>query len=447
MSKILTGTTNATGSIQPTSLSKDDTLVGNVSSSYSPVTASASSASATKTTRGVVYSQDTPPLSYTGIESDSASVFVNNTDQTIQATVKIQSLLGHTPSTAFPGNEGLKNTQDIEKLQTSIVSCLDTVQTLVRENKIHTDTMTASMTQLEQLVGEYRTLCTSISSATQSSITSVNQTTNNLSRKVTQLESKIASNHLHAELLISDESKERATKDEELRVAIVDESTRATTVEDELKSQLGVVSTDSRRALSEIDVLKRKAITLNTMIEGIRNSTELNQTLPELKEQADKLQQELESSTHITKQQIETIESLLDRVGVVAHNALIHASGHDADIADLQKSDGTLKTAVAGIETDTKNFAKEFRTTAKLLTTLVETLENTVAAEKLNRDAHDELQDDELEDLNTRISDLQTNLTELIHNVRKELKQMDKQLEDTVTNMRYDFIDGGNAPV
>lgn len=447
MSTILTGTTNATGSIQPTSLSNDDALVGNVSSAYSPVTASTSSASATQTTRGVIYSQDTPPLSYTGIESDSASVFVNNVDQTIQATVKIQALLGHTPSTAFPGNEGLKNTQDIEKLQTSIASCLDTVNTLVRENKIHTDTMTASMTQLEQLVEEYKTLCTSISSVTQSSITSVNQTTSNLSRKVTQLESKIASNQSHTDVLMSDESKERATKDEELRVAIVDETSRATTAESELRSQVDKVSADSKKALSDIDTLKNKAQTLNTLIEGIRNSTELNQTLPELKEQADKIQQELESSTHVTKQQIETIESLLDRVGVVAHNALIHASGHDSDIADLQKSDGTLKTAVADIETDTKNFAKEFRTTAKLLTTLVETLENTVAAEKLNRDAHDELQDDELEDLNTRISDLQTNLTELIHNVRKELKQMDKQLEDTITNIRYDFIDGGTAPI
>lgn len=447
MSRILTGNTNATGTIQPTSLSNTDTLVGNVSGSYVPVTASASTPSSTQTTRGVVHSQDAPPLSYTGVDSDSASVFVDNNEQTIQATVKIQSLLGHTPSTAFPGNEGLRNTQDIEKLQSSIASCLDTVNTLVQENKIHTDTMTTSMAQLESLVEEYKVLCTSITSATQSSLTAVNQATSNLSKKITQLESKIASNQSQTNVLLSEESSSRAVKDEELRVAIVDETSRATKAEVELRSLLGVVSTDSRRALSELDVLKGKAVSLNTMIESIRNSTELTQTLPELEAQASKLQQDLEESKHVTSQQLASIKSLLDRVGVVAHNALIQSSGHDADIADLQKTEGTLKTSIAEIETDTKNFTKEFRTTAKLLTTLIETLQSTVAFEKLNRDEHDELQDVELEDLNTRVSDLQTNLTELIHNIRKELKQMDEQLEDTITNIRYDFIDGGTAPV
>lgn len=448
MSKILTGNTNVAGSIQPTSVSNNDTLVGTISTSpNTAITASAVSQPSTQTTRGVVYSQDAPPLEYTGAESNSACVYVNNHEKTIQAEVKLQSLLGHTPSTAFPGNEGYKNTVDIENLQTEIDSCLNTVNELIDSNRIHTDKMNSAMSHLEELVEEYKQLCNSFTSTTNSEITTVRSKTCELSKKITALETKIASNQSRMDVLLSEEASERATTDDQLRTEIVDESVRATTAETELRSQLGVVTSNSQKALSELSALKSKTSSLNTMIESIINSRELNQVIPELQEQTALLQQEVESSKCLTEYELTNIRTLLDSIGVVAHNALIHTSGHDALIDELQKSDGSIKTALAGIETDTKNFTSEFKTTGKKLTSLIETLQSTMAHEIATRNEHDELQDNELENMNIRVANLQTDLTTLIHNIRTELKQMDKHLEDKVTNMKYEFIDGGTAPI
>lgn len=445
MSRILTGTTNATGQIQPTSLSDESGLVANISTTYSSVTGSTNST--TQSTRGVVYTDDTPALQYTGMESDSASVFVDNYSKTIKADVKIQSLLGHTPSTAFPGNEGYRNTQEIEKLQSSIAACLDTVNNLARDNQAYTSTMSNAMSQLESLVEQYKKLCTSIHEETKSSVSVVNQANTNLSKKVIAIESQIASNQSTTDTRISAESRDRALLGDELRSSITEEVNRATSAESALSSQISTLTGTSNRTVAEVETLKSKALSLNTMIESIRNSEELTETLPDLQVKALQLQQELQSTKQVTTQQLNKIQTLLDNVGIVAHNALINSSEHDSAIVDLQKTEGALKTAVSNIESDTKNFIKEFQTTAKILTTLVETLESTVEHEKLSRQTQDELQDTELAELNTRVSTLQTDLTTLIHNVRTELQQMDKHLEYTVKNIRYDFIDGGNAPI
>ena len=46
---------------------------------------------------------------YKGLETDTAKVTVNNTKREISVEVNVQNLLGFTPTTAYPGNQGLQD--------------------------------------------------------------------------------------------------------------------------------------------------------------------------------------------------------------------------------------------------------------------------------------------------------------------------------------------------
>ena len=59
----------------------------------------------------------------------------------------------------------------------------------------------------------------------------------------------------------------------------------------------------------------------------------------------------------------------------------------------------------------------------------------------------DDFHEDELARLELRISNLQNDLTKVIQNFVNEFRRADDELANRLTNVSYEFIDAGNAPI
>lgn len=391
------------------------------------------------------------PVEYTGRESDSLIISVDNASKTISGEVKWQNMIATSESEedayhAYPANKARLNFEEIGKSLTSLKS---DVKSLDEACDGAADTIlkyVQNLASIESELDECKKYCTQLRAALNQEISTreldhvslrrtASENFDTLKRDISGISTTMV------ERLDTQEGTIQLTRND-----IAAEVARAKSEEDRLDQSLKVTNRFVSENKQGIAALRQDAAGLVSRIQVLESADVVNQTvdhtaaIQEIRQTLADTDLRLSSQLNTTAKDTTKIRDLQYKHESAITGLTASLKTAEIDVENLKEESRDLKTAVTDLQSRsaemTDSNANEH---AYILTSVYNEAEV-----RRETDAYHE---DELRRLEVRISTLQTELTQVIQALANELRNRDAELQESLTNISYDFVDAGNAPV
>ena len=425
-----------------------DELQSNTTQQGSAVTASvAAPASYTAS----VNAPEAATVDYVGQETDSVVITVDNKQRTIRGDVKWRSMLALTDaqedsSHAYLASKAKLKFQDVDSRLQQINNELVAVK--------------ETSTEAAAIVGQYDDELNRIDETIQTNKSAQDAIRRDLTAEISKRELE------HLELRKTDrELLDTFKKD------LMDLETRTSANLDQhgklVEELAALLETQGTSSKEDLEKTNTRVQQLTGLISGVRgdlvdiqsahqtlqeefrefvSSTVMNDivdysdTIAQLQFDLARLDATLDSSYAATQRTLDAINSF-----VVKHESRLTALTAEVKTYSqvVEHIESSQHATQQDVETLQKQFLKEVEDRLADITTLSAQL----AGEMRIRRESDDFHEDELARLEVRISNLQSDLTKVIQNFVNEFRRADDDLANKLTNMSYEFIDAGNAPI
>ena len=288
---------------------------------------------------------DKPEVLYHGVDTETASVNVDNVNKEISVDVKFTGMLGETPTTAYPGHLGVQNKEDIKtvdkKVQAEVERATQAEASLKRDIENVSKSISSADDALFQLISNERNRAL-LAEKTLHEVDavlddSIQEVTNEMYILYTELDNSVqaALNTQYQKL-----SKQDATLDNKFSTSI---KTLSDSVEDieakfsdissfvkeTVKQEIEVTENTLRAEISEVDETQTAAVetlkadvsqlskvdaVIYESINSLRSDTQ--QADQTLRENVDKQTQDLETvkQNYATKEYVHSVTSSLNNI-------------------------------------------------------------------------------------------------------------------------------------
>lgn len=423
-------------------------LVGGVNGTTTKVTASRGS----NETYSASIAEDSAPAEYRGIESSSMYINVDNSARTISGEVKWRSMIAANESQedayhAYPANKARINFDSLSRALATVRADVGLLESSCKTSTTDVAKCVDDLARIEQSLQECQEFCVALRGALDSEISTRElehiklrkadaENFNTLKTDVSNLATQTL------ERLDAQEGVVRSTKE-----AVSSEAARAKAEESRIESSLQATAKLLRDTRAEVDKLDSAAHNLSEQVTQLQNSDALGATIDQHTTQIDSLGTQLASLdlrlTSEAKEAVQEISNLQDRV-------YRHSSEITQTTCELKKtvdSIENLENAQQRIETDLELLQETQQQEIEKRDDQYSILATRISGEAKVRRETDVFHEDELARLELRISTLQSELVQVIQNLADELRFRDEELASDMTNITYDFIDAGNAPI
>ena len=414
-----------------------------------------SAVSGTVTSTGRSYSANAvsmdSPVYYSGLETDSLKINVDNTSKTIGGEVKWQNMIAMNPLEedayhAYPANKANIMFNQLKSELASLASnvdnldksCVSSVQTIMK----YVDDLAAIQTEIEACNRSLVALNGAISSERiareQDDIRIKNSQTaavDRLNQQMSQLVTLTQDQLNNQDAII-----QRNTK------SIQDETARAKASEETLDKRVQSIINTLNQVNISLSATDVRTDSLNTRINAIENSN-TGATLVDHSEQLVELSTDLSQLKLKSKTDIDSLKTQTSTLTDVVYknsskltevNNLLKCT--DDVLEELKQEHAEQQDSIAEIE-------KKYEIEKNLRDDQYLALANNLMGEANIRKTTADLHETELVRLEKRISNLQENMYNIVHDLGEEFRLRDQELLDNIENVSYSFIDGGNAPV
>ena len=432
-------------------------LIGSVNTTHSGVGVSATSNGGLVATAG-----DTPtysgkvnnvssPTEYTGVETDSMSINVDNNSRTISGEVKWINMIASTESEedafhAYPANKARIKFSDIDssisELRSSVSSCgkscnesLSKVQGYVEE----IESIQAALDECESCCENLRMLlCEEKKARKQAELTLKTADSTNMLSLQGQIDT--------ARSTILTELNSRLNTISQDNSEIKAETERAKSEEESIKARVTSVTNQSNANKSAIESVKSAYAKVAARISTLESSD-----ASAVASRNEAAIQELQKSISSTSSKLNSdYELVLDETSVIKDIQYKHESRITELTADVTES----KVALQGVTNKSNATEKKLTSLIKDHSLLSEknnkehsALLSKVLDEAYTRSETDAYHEQEIQRLEVRISNLQEDIARVIEALADEVRLRDAALQSEIDNIGFDFIDAGNAPV
>ena len=423
-------------------------LVGGVNTTVKSFTASTGEDS-TYTAR--VTSVDSSPVEYSGLETDSLKINVDNSNHTISGEVKWIDMIASTEIQedayhAYPADKARLKFTKIQNALKELDAALIDLNDACSSSNQKVESYTNKIDTLRNLITDIQTSCSTIS--------------NNLSTEVSKRELADVRVEQDCDKKINNLRDELSGK-----IDIVDASVNSRLIEvSQFSSNL---DKEISRAKDEESKLKSSVQTVQTSVKS--NTSLINDVKRTLQDASSRLATlELSDVSTITSDNTSRIKDLEEQLYLTKNNISIKYDSlteQDKKILEVQNKHSSELSAMRADVEQTKYDVKDCKSKTSKNTLDIQQLDSAHSAlvktntsdhlaifDRLNtesdtRRALYEYHDSELDRLEVRISDLQTDLIEVIQTLANELRSKDAEIENNLSNISYDFIDAGTAPI
>ena len=372
---------------------------------------------------GSVSDRISPPR-YTGKETDTMEIIVDNERAVIEGNVKWKSFLGETSDKAFPGDKGLEHHQQIINLMKSLnaeikraTSMDDALSALISNSNASTNVaIEAIRKDLQALATNFSSYVESLSDIEQSLRDELNTLESSLESQITsERDSRVDADNILSEQ-IGDLSLKECNDTQRLAARIDAVESRVTITEDSL-SDVGELVDDAINSTS------------NELLDKITDEADIR------KRTDDNLASLIDTATH-------SIEKAIGDIAVVS------ASMRALESSFTKKTD-TMSSTLMGIISDEISERKRIdESTSLLIDNLSDRVDNVVesvddyvadtSATMRSLEAHVTATDNKI---SRNIYDLDNKVDNLLLEVEENLSDIDKKIDGAVSPLNANLIE------
>lgn len=391
------------------------------------------------------------PVEYVGRETDSMYINVDNDLRTISGEVKWRNMIATNESEedayhAYPANKARINFSEIEK---SVTTLQDDVASLEQSCNTSVDTISKYVEELEAIetsLNECKKFCTHLRQSLDQEIAARELDHVNLRRTAAENFNTLKEDVSR----VTTDTVERLNVQEELiqstRSSLTSETSRAKSEESRIEKSLYATNKVVSENKQGIASLREDTVELVGRVQALENSDVVDKTNDHAEAIQELRQKIADTDFRLSGQYTTTAKETVKLRDIqYKHESLITSLTADVKetekhVEDLQQDVSTLQSDVTGLQTSVTELAD-----AK--DTLHSHILNGLRSEATIRRETDTFHEEELRRLEVRISTLQQELTQVIQALANELRNRDAELYESLTNISYDFVDAGNAPV
>lgn len=391
------------------------------------------------------------PVEYTGRETDSMHINVDNTTRTISGEVKWRNMIAASESEedayhAYPANKARLNFEEIGKSLDSLKSDVESLEDSCDTSASTIMKYVQDLAKIETELDECKKYCTQLRTSLDQEISARELDHVSLRRTASEnfnsLKDDISNvTAVTVERLDTQEGTIQATRD-----AVSSETLRARGEEARIEKSLQATNKFVSENKQGIASLRQDTAEIIGRLQTLESVDIANQTVDHTAAIQELRQRLADTDFRLTGQYTTTArETARLRDTQYKHESAITGltagwKTAERDVSNLQHDTEELKTTVESLQTD---FAETKDSNANEHAQII----SSVHSEAEIRRETDIYHEEELRRLEVRISTLQTELTQVIQALANELRNRDAELYASLTNISYDFVDAGNAPV
>lgn len=443
------GVNTATTSVSTSSNTADVTLQTSVvDNTATPISASISG---TKSYSASINSIESSPVEYTGLESDSMYIHVDNQNRTICGDVKWRNMIAVDESQedafhAYPANKARINFSDVSKTIQNIQSNMRTLEGSCKTSTENISKYVSDLARIQRDLEECQEYCSSLSAAIDAEITAreldrvtLRRTDSENFEKLTTEISNLT--NLTTSRLEAQENLLNSTKD-----MITGETNRATKKEESISTQIQAVTRLVQDTQADLTGLSGKTSAIESRITDLENQDPSDI----ISDHTERLDDQGRRIGHLSQQLSTEVTSLNAAVSKVRDLTYHHESQmndlayeiqeNSDDIRSLQQSSSDVSRMLSGVS-ETQTSEIELRKKQYAI------LASRIQGEAQTRRESDNFHEYEIARLELRISNLQQDLIKVVQNFASELNWKYEELSNTMQNITFDFVDAGTAPI
>lgn len=428
-------------------------LVGGVNS----VTSNTSATSVTGTSGGEstytarINNISAAPVEYTGRETDSMHINVDNTNRTISGEVKWRNMIASSASEedayhAYPANKARLNFEEINKSLTTLKSDVQSLEDSCDTSASTILKYVQDLANIEAELDNCKKYCAQLRASIDQEVSTRELDHVNLRRTASENFSTLKDDitnitNVTIERLDAQEGTLQSTRE-----AVSLETSRAREEESRIEKSLQATNKFVSENKQGIASLRQDTNELIGRIQTLESVDIANQTVDHTAA-IQELRQKLADTDFKLTGQYTTTSRETAKIRDIQYK-------HESEITDLTASWKTAERDVEDLRYDTdelksglESLRKDFDYTRDSNFNQHAQFIGSVRDEAQIRRETDLYHEEELKRLEVRISTLQTELTQVIQALANELRNRDSELQATLTNITYDFVDAGNAPV
>ena len=425
-----------------------DELQSNTTQQGSAVTASvAAPASYTAS----VNMPEAATVDYAGQETDSVVITVDNKQRTIRGDVKWRSMLALTDaqedsSHAYLASKAKLKFQDVDSRLQQINNELVAVK--------------ETSTEAAAIVGQYDDELNRIDETIQTNKSAQDAIRRDLTAEISRRELE------HLELRKTDRELLDTFKKDllDLEARTSANLDRHGKLVEQLAALLDTQDVSSKEALDKTNTRVQQ---LTGLISGVHGDViDIRSAYQKLQEEfhefissrvmddivdysatIDKIQFDLAALNTTLSSTYETTQRALDALNVFVVKHESRLTGLTAEVKTYSQVVEHIESSQHATQQDVETLQKQFLKEVDDRLADITSLSAQLMGEMQIRRESDDFHEDELARLELRISNLQNDLTKVIQNFVNEFRRADDELANRLTNVSYEFIDAGNAPI
>jgi len=406
---------------------------------------------ATQTMSASAVSTTPVPVEYTGVESDSMYVTVNNTNRTISGEVKWRNMIATTEAEedanhAYPANKARINFGDIETKFATINRTLTTLSNSCTSAHQNVSQYVEELQQVQVELGQLIQDCSNLNlNLTRESLARERKDTE-LQGKISDTKTQLDSSFENLQTVIYDRLNAQDNKISKNSVDVENETARAQ--EEESKLSRSIQNTTKALLITQSDLtqMELRADSISDRVGKLENSGvvakvgEHTQDIGDLKKQLTNVNMKLTSNVDTVTDDVSRISDIVYKHDSKITSVESEVKEATSDLRDMKTTNSRQDRELDAIEQRQQN-EEETRNRQFI------SLSAMISGETEVRRSVDELHASELDRLEVRISTLQTRLFEIIENLGNELRARDEDLANNIQNVSYAFVDAGTAPI
>ena len=401
--------------------------------------------------RATIVNTDAAPVEYTGLESDSMNINVDNSNRTISGEVKWRSMIATCEAEedayhAYPANKARVNFNSLSNTLTSIKNDVDMLENSCNKSTEHINRYVEDLDKLQAELEACQEYCVVLRRALDVEIQTReldhvklrktdSENFNTLKTDISNLTTQTVSRLDHQDKILDSS-----------RTAVTAEESRARTAENKIEKNLQATNKILTETQGELKKLELETKELSGKIAQIQNSDPTSEILDHTS-QIEKLSTEVAKLDSKLSTHVDSITKDTSKLRDLVYTHSADITTLTSNVKQTAKTVEDIKNCQHQLNHDVESIQETQLQEIKKCADRFEVLATRISGESTIRRDTDTFHEEELARLELRISTLQSELVQVIQNLADELRRRDEELAENMSSITYDFIDAGNAPI